>query len=290
MRKFRQKEYRKIGYYTFLYKRIGKKRSLVDESLIYSSTSEKIDISSAKLGEFAIFNAEMLGDFNAAERYFQKAVERDPNDSYWLGNYAIFLHYYKLDYSKAEKFYIRSLKIDIQDSFVLYNYAILLLFIKKDYNKAQKLLRKAIKYDKYQHKYVLTYAGFMFKIRKNFDFAEKLFVKLIKEHPQNAQILASYAQLKIYNDQFQEAEKLIDKAFELDPQEEVKLELWYYRYAHFNQWFAKAEYEIEHLLKNDVKCFAWGLQQNLIIALFKGHQDPDKLDFFTYKIVGVFKI
>lgn len=287
MQKLRRPENRKVGYYAFIFKKLGR-ANMLDESFIYETTTEKNTISSTKLGEFAIFNADLLKNYEKAEKYFKIAIEKEPVNPFWIGNYAIFLHYYIQNYRLAERFYLRSLKIYKEDGFILYNYALLILFHKNDPNKAEILLKKAITFDPDVFKFQCTLAAFFFKIKKDFTEAEKICKKLNARN--NPQFKAVYAQLNIYQKNFKAAEVLIDEAFRTDPPDEVKLELWFYRFAHYEKWYEKAEFEINKLLKNGTKSLAWGLQKNVVIAIFSGHPFPEKLEFFAKEIVGEFKI
>lgn len=287
MQKLRKYENKKVGYYAFIFKQLGQKH-ILDESFIYATSAEKNSLSSAKMGEFAIFNADLLKNYEKAEKYFLLAIQKEPKNSFWIGNYAIFLHYYKENYKLAEKFYQRSLKFFREDGFILYNYALLLLFHKKDFNNAEILLKKAIKYEPDIYKFQCTLAGFYFKIRKDYVQAKKICEKLNSTN--NPQFKTVFAQLLIYMKDFKSAEKLIDDAFSQNPPDEIKLELWFYRFAHYENWFEKAEFEINKLLKNDVKSLAWGLQKNVVIALFSGHPYAEKLEYFAKEIIGPFKI
>ncbi|MEA3451965.1 MAG: hypothetical protein U9Q83_08710, partial [Bacteroidota bacterium] len=146
MQKLRRKENTKIGYYSFEYRRIGRNR-LFDESFIYSTSDKDKQLSASKYGEFAIFNADLLKNKFQADKYFVKAIKRDPNNSFWLGNYAVFLHFYKKEINLAQRFYIQSLKVFKEDPFLLFNYSILLIFELKKYEKAEKFLKLAIEFD-----------------------------------------------------------------------------------------------------------------------------------------------
>ncbi len=287
MRKFRKKENRRIGYYAFSFNKLGE-GNLLDESFIYTTTNERNTISSSKYGEFAIFNADLLKNLDKANHYFIKAIEKEPQNSFWIGNYAIFLHYYKLNFKLAEKFYLLSLKYFKDDAFVLYNYSLLLLFEKKDHKKTEIILSKAIKFDPESLRFQCTYAGFLFKIKKDYNAAEKILKKLVTKN--NPQFFAVYAQFYFFQNKFYEAEILINQAFANNPSDEVSLELWFYRFAHFPQWHEKAEFEMNKLIKNNVKCLSWGLQKNVVIALFSGHPYPEKLENYSKQITGVFKV
>lgn len=288
MKKTQEQKYKKIGYYTLIFRRLGQEK-LLDESIIFATKKGKETIGPSELGEFAAFNADFLKNNITAEKYFIKSIEKEPDNSFWLGNYAIFLHYYKEDINLAEQYYLKSLHLDNQDAFLLYNYALLLLFKKKDYARTELLLKKAIHYDALIPKFQCTYAGFLFKIKKDFENAEKL-LKKITTKTKNPQYLATYAQLEIFKNNLAQAENYINQAFELSPPDEIKLELWFYRYAHFAHWYEKAEKAMNKILKSETKSYAWGLKRNVVIALFAGHPNPEKLENYANKIIGVFKV
>ncbi len=289
MRKLRDRENRKIGYYAFEYRHLGK-RKLIDESFVFSTTEKENQITASKLGEFAIFNADLLKNTGKADKYFVKAIKKNPKNSFWLGNYAIFLHFYKRDMELAKKFYEISLRINNDDPFLLFNYSILLIFEVKDYHRAEKYLRKAIELDPEYLKYKITYAGFLFKVKKNNKKAEDIFKELLKKNNNNPLILANYAQFKIFTKNFQKAKEFIDKAFSLNPSDDIKLELWFYRYAHYPEWEEKAEYEMNKLIKYGIKTSSWGFHQNVVISIFMGHRFPEKLEEYAKTIEGVYKL
>ena len=95
---------------------------------------------------------------------------------------------------------------------------------------------------------------------------------------------ATFAQLKILKGESKIAEQLIDKAFALNPTDELKLELWFYLYAHYEKRRIPAEQEMNILLDKKTKSDVWGLQQNIVIAIFSGHPYPQKLEYYAKKI------
>jgi tetratricopeptide (TPR) repeat protein len=286
MQKFRKKENKRIAYYELSVKELGRKKSYV-ESFYHSSTFNRNGVNASKLGEFAIFTADLLKNVNKAEEYFLQSIEKEPDNSFWIGNYAIFLHYYKKDIENADKLYQKSLEMYEDDAFLKHNYAVMLLFYKKDYNKVEKLLKSAIELEPENSKYLCTYAAFLFKIRKKFDLAENFCKKALEQDESNAEIYAIFAQLMILKSNLETADQYISKALELDPIDDLKLELWFYRYAHYNKWLEIAEQEINLYLSKKINSYAWGLQQNVVISIFSGHPFPQKVEYFANKIMGL---
>lgn len=283
MEKLRIKENKKVGYYAFVFKRLGQKE-LINESFVFSTSFGSNRLSQGKIGEFAIFTADLLKDNDKAEKYFLRAIERNPKNSFWTGNYAIFLHFYMKKYELAEKIYKKSLELNEDDAFLMFNYANLLIFGKKDYDKAESMLKKVLSIEPNNPKYKCAYAGFLFKIKKKFAQAEILCKEVTEKFNQNPAWLATYAQLKILKGEPEEAELLIQKAFDLKPSNELCLELWFYLYAHYKEHRDLAEKEIVKLLDLGVKSLVWGLQQNVVIAIFSGHPEPQKLEEYAKQL------
>lgn len=285
MKTLQAKENKKVGYYTFVFKELGKP-AMINESFVFSTKFSSNRLSQGKIGEFAIFTADLYKDYEKAEKYFLQAIERDSENAFWLGNYAIFLHFYKKDIENADMFYQKSLKIDKDDAFLKFNYAQLLLFAKKDYNKVEEILKEILQLEPENEKYKCAYAAFLFKVKKKFAQAEKLCQEITSKNDQNPAWLATYAQLKILKGENKAAQKLIDKAFSLNPSAELELELWFYNYAHFEEKREMAEQKINEFVEKGVKSFVWGLKENVTVAIFAGHPFPQKLEEIAMKIIG----
>ncbi len=285
MKNFKVKENKKLGYYAFIFKRLGQK-DLINESFVFSTSFNSNKLSQGKMGEFAIFTADLLKDNDKAEKYFLQALERDNENAYWLGNFAIFLHFYKKDFKKAEIYYKKSIKIYPDDAFVKFNYAHLLLFQKSDYDSVEKILRDILSLEPQNPKYKCAYAAFLFKIRKKFSLAETLCKEVVEKYDKNPYWMSTYAQLKILKGEAKEARKLIQKAFDLNPPDELAVELWFYLYAHFEDARLEAELKIQELINKGVKSMVWGLQQNVVVAIFAGHPFPQKLEEYAKVIMG----
>ncbi len=231
-----------------------------------------------RLGQFAIFMAEMANDYQKAEKYFLKAIEKDPNNYFWLGNFAVFLHYYKKDYTKALYYYEKSLKYNPEDSFLLINYAHLKINFLNDINSGEELLKKAIKVDRYNSDAYGAYALFLYKIKQDYRSAIGYAFwayRLDKDNPYWQLLLA---QLKIFIKSFDEAEQILDKLYNkvAVTYKSVLLELWYLRYAYFPKWLDTAKREILSLLKEEVAIEIINIEANLSIAI-KTHPDPTEL-------------
>ncbi len=290
MQKFRRKDNKKVGYYTFAVKELGHRSSIVEDYFYYETSERDYDLHPSIYGEFALFSVEFMKDLEKANKFFLKTIAKAPKDSFWTGNYAVFLHYYLQDFAQAEKYYRRSLYLNKKDPFVMYNYAILLVFWSREYDLAEKMIKKAIMLDPETPKLKCFYASFLFIIRNNYSKSEKICRELTEIFNTNPRWLAVYAQLKLLQKDYSAADKLIKKAFKLDPTDDVKLALWFFRYAHYVETIQKAEFEMNKLLKAGVKTPIWGLFHNAMLAILDGHEYPEKLQEYAKNCESVFKV
>lgn len=279
---------RSIGIYSFVNKNIDDSEAIEDFSLILDADPEDIELNASDYANFAIFNLQFYNDIEKADKYFQKTVEMDPYVHFWLGSYAMLLHYYKRDFDKASLYYSRSIEVD-EDVVYVYNYALLALTELKRYSLAERMLKLSISLDPDDLKINVTYVGYLMKIKKDYTKANKKLDKILKYRDNEKRIWAIWAQLKIFEGKLDEAEDIINQAFNANLPDEILLELWFYRYAHFTNWTEKAEYEINKMISKGVKTFAWGLTQNVVTAIFKGHPFPEKLQEFAIKIESNYK-
>ncbi len=277
MNKIHLEENIKVGYYTFIYKEIDEE-PLINETYVNTTELRTNKLSVGKLGEFAIFTADVLRDNEKADYYFQKTLAQSPKNAFWLGNYAIFLHYYMKNIEKAEKYYKKSLELDKRDYLLKYNYSQILLFYKSDYDNAEKLLKEIVKRAPTNSRYKCAYATFLFKVKKKFAQAETLCQEVLKKNNTNPAWLSTYAQLKILKGEKDIAYKYIQKALSLDPSDDLALELWFYLYAHFDDKRTLAEQKINEYIANGVSSQIWGLQENVDAAIFAGHPNPNRLE------------
>ena len=279
---------RNIGFYTLQLGDIYDEEPLVDAGYYLDTDTVKGNLTASEFAEFATFSLETFKNIEVADFYFKKSVEAEPDNIFWLGSYAMFLHYYKRDIKNADKYYLKAIS-DEDDAIYLYNYALFNINELQKYDLAENLLEKSLKLEPQNVKFLLTKAGFLFKIKKDFRAAEKIIMKIFKYKSVETRIWSVYAQLKLLEEDFAYAEDIIDRAFEQDLPPETLLELWFYRYAHFKKWLEKAEFEINKLVSREVKTYAWGLTQNIVLAMFSGHPYPEKLQDIATAVEGIYK-
>src|SRR5204863_56731 len=78
------------------------------------------------LGSYAVFLTRHRGDMDAAESYFKRAIEADPNNAMMLFQYAYFLQSERGDLDAAESYYKRLIAAEPNDALSLCNYGQLL--------------------------------------------------------------------------------------------------------------------------------------------------------------------
>ncbi len=240
-------------------------------------------------GNYANFLKDIKKDYEGAEKFYHKALELDPAHAIINGNYANFLKNIKKDYEGAEKFYRKALEIDPEHANINGNYANFLKNIKKDYEGAEKFYRKALEIDPEHANINGNYASFLHEIKKDYEGAEKFYKKALELDPEDANINGNYAQFLLIVGRKEEATEYLEKALKLSSGEknDLTLELWFYRYAHYSEFLDEAEENIEKLLDEGIRSIGWDLSENVKIAIKNGHPRPERLKELAEKITKV---
>lgn len=128
-----------------------------------------------------------------------------------------------------------------------------------------------------------NYAAFLLSNSKNYDEVKEYYTKAITIKPSDPDYLSNYAQcLIISNYDIKTAKEYIDKAFDSNlTQLDILSELWFYRYAHYPEYFEQGEKELERLINHGAKSIGWNLQANVDMAAKHGHPDIEKLQRFA---------
>lgn len=236
------------------------------------------------LGNYAIFLFNYRKDKDKAEEYYNKAITLNPSDSDLFGNYANFLFSIRLDYDKAKEYYKKSIKLNPENSVVIGNYANLLTYHFKDYDQAEENYKKAIVLDSDNSVIIGNYSNFLNNVRQDFDKAEEYFKKSIELDSTDAYNRGNYAHHLIISKQdFTNAETNIDKSFTLlkNGMENLRAELWFYRYAHYKKYIIEAEKELVQLVSQNVKSLGWNFQSHVEIARANKHPNVKRLQEFA---------
>ena len=75
----------------------------------------------------------------------------------------------------------------------------------------------------------------------------------------------------------------IDIAFSLVNNLQLNLlaELWFYRYAHYKEWYIVGEQELSKLIDVGAKSIGWNLQPHIEIAKRNNHPNIQRLQEFA---------
>ncbi len=235
---------------------------------------------------YARFLKNVKKDYTKAEEYFLKALTDKPDHVFINGAYADFLLNNKKDYTKAEEYYLKAIAIEPDNPLINSSYAIFLKNIKKDYTKAEEHYLKAIAFVPDDANYNSNYAIFLQGIKKDSVKAEEYYLKALAANSNNANINGNYAQILLENGRKQEAQKYVQIAFNNAEGNDLLVELWFYRYAHFPEFLSEAENKIEELLLKGARSIDWNFTGNIEQAIKEGHPNPEKLKEFARRITS----
>ncbi len=253
---------------------------------IYLEALEKFPNTAWLWNKFTYFLQWVKKDYSNLNDYYLKALSIDPEYAMNIGNYAAYLFDIKKDYENAEKYYLKALAIDPKNANINGNYANYLCDIKKDYENAEKYYLKALAIDPENENNNGNYAVFLKEIKKDYENAEKYYLKALSIDPNSENKNGNYAKLLLITNRQNEATTYVEKAFELNKNEEngLLLELWFYRFAHYPEWLDKAEQAMEQLLEKGIQSIGWDFSQNIEIAIANNHPKPDKLKELAKRI------
>ncbi len=232
---------------------------------------------SSLMNYYATFLKDILQDYDGAELYYKKALELDQNNAYNNGNYAFFLNDTRQDYDGAERYYKKGLELDPNNATINGNYAVLLQTIRKDYSKSEWHYKKALEISPHYVNFNINYATLLANIRQDYIVAEQYYKNARELAPDNTHNNGNYAQMLLALGRKDEATPLLAKAFEHCKKDDLLLELWYYRYAHYPEYIMEAKQKVEELLARGVRSPGWELQPNIERAIADGHPEPSEL-------------
>lgn len=264
---------------------------------------------------YAIFlsRAERYDD---AEYYYKKGLEIEPDNQVATGNYAVLLsvtkrykdalYYYKKTfkfefndaninggyatlltwlqrYEEAEKYFKKSLKIEPNNLITIKNYILFLSSLNR-YIEAEKYIKKILLMEPNNVVNISVFASIMTNMER-YKEAEDYHMKALDLEPDNAILNGNYAQFLLIKSRKKEAKIYIDKAFENNISEnELTLELWFYRLAHFSEYYDEAKKELDRLLLEGYNSIPWSFDKNINIAKSEGHPDIKLLETYAKAI------
>ncbi|MBP1680932.1 MAG: hypothetical protein H6Q35_1271 [Proteobacteria bacterium] len=225
----------------------------IKQNEIYKIGIQQLPNSAELSNHYAVFLKNICKDYDGAEKYYKRSLELNPDEAMYNNNYGAFLHYIRKDYDGAEKYYKRSLELNPDEAVYNGNYGTFLQSIYKEYDKAIKHHKKALEF-KPDH------------INININFAQLLLILGMKE------------EAKIY---LQKTENLL---LNIQGFDDAKIELWFYRLAHFSEYYEEAKKNIEQLLKEGVRSIGWDFSQNIEQAKREGNTHTKELQAYADEI------
>lgn len=252
---------------------------------IYQEAIAVYPDSAALYGNYALFCNNTQKDSDKAEEYYLKALELEPNDATYNGNYAIFLYNLRKNNDEVEEYYLKALKLDSNHANNNGGYANFLTNIRKDYDKAEECYLKALKLEPNNTTYNGNYANFLQSIRKDHDKAKEYYYQALVLDPNNIFNNGNYAQLLLEKGQKKEAIKYMEMAFENhETENDLTMELWFYRLAHYPEYFDEAQNELDRLLSGGIRSIGWNFEGNIERAEKDGFKDMELLNEYAKKI------
>jgi tetratricopeptide (TPR) repeat protein len=216
-------------------------------------------------------------DNDRKDALYQDGIKQFSDSLELLGDYAVFLTEIRKDYNQAEIYYRKVLELAPDDTDYNGNYALFLTDIRKDYDQAESYYRKALELDPDHANNNINYALFLKNIRKDYDQAESYYRKALELEPDNVIINGNYAGLLLALGRKAEANPYLAIAMQANDRQDLLLECWFYRLAHFPELHEQAKQEIEALLKQGGRSIGWDFSANIARAEQDGYADMDEL-------------
>ncbi len=252
--------------------------------------AKKLDSTTTDKKELSAFEYSTMADnepdYEKRKAIYLEALEKFPHTVWLWSKLTYFLHFVKNEYSNLGEYYLKALSIDPENENNIENYAIFLDDIKKDYVNAEKYYLKALSINPNDAYNNGNFAIFLTLVKKDYVNAEIHFLKALFINPLHADFNGNYAYILLITGRQNEATKYIEKAFLLNNNEkrDLLVELWFYKYAHYQDSLAESEKAIEELLNEGVQSIDWNFDKNIEIAIANGHPNPDKLKEFAERI------
>lgn len=188
------------------------------------------------------------------------------------------------DDNKKEEIYLNGLKAYPESHELMNNYAGLLQKFGK-IKQASIYCKKALDIEPNDALYNGNYALLLEK--QNLIEAETYYKKALEINPDNANWNGNYSQLLLIAGKKEEANFYIENAFKLYTTEnDLYIELWFYRFAHYPEYFEEAKKELDSLLEKGIRSIGWDFSRNIEQAKKEGHKDINLLEEYAKKITN----
>lgn len=209
----------------------------------------------------------------------QKAVEK-LLPSWW---------HYELEVQKElnnenkEKIYLNGLEAYPKSHELMNNYGTLLEKLNRN-EEAEIYYKKALKIEPHIVIYNGNYAFLLQKLDRNIE-ALTYYKEALKIESNNANANGNYAQFLLIKGKKKEAKFYIENAFNnYSTENDLLIELWFYRLAHYPEYFEEAKKELNLLLEKSIRSIGWDFNRNIEQAKKEGHQNIKLLEDYEKRI------
>jgi tetratricopeptide (TPR) repeat protein len=148
----------------------------------------------------------------------------------------------------------------------------------------EKYYKKALELEPDNANINNNYALFLKDIHKNDDQAEKHYKKALELKPDNAEINSNYAQFLFIKGEESQAQVYLDKAFNFADNQDLLVELWFYRLAHCPDYRQQAIEQLDALLEMEAKSIRRDFSANIERAKEQGFEPIELLQQYADKI------
>lgn len=222
-------------------------------------------------------------DDNKKEEIYLNGLKAYPESHELMNNYAGLLQ--KFGKIKEASIYCKK-ALDIEPNDALYNGNYALLLEKQNLIEAEFYYKKSIDIESNNASFIGNYANLLHKLNKNNE-AETYYKKALEINPDNANCNGNYSQLLLIAGKKEEANFYIENAFKLYTTEnDLYIELWFYRFAHYPEYFEEAKKELDELLGKGIRSIGWDFSRNIEQAKKEGHKDIKLLEEYAKKITN----
>lgn len=155
-----------------------------------------------------------------------------------------------------------------------------------DDNKKEKIYLDGLKAYSDSHKLMNNYAILLQKLSR-YDEAETYYKNALEIEPNHTNSNGNYAQLLLIQGKKEEAKNYMENAFRNQTTEnDVLIELLFYRLAHYPEYFEEAKKELDLLIEKGISSIGWDFTRNIEQAKKEGHKDIKLLEEYAKKIAN----
>lgn len=262
------------------------------------------------INNYAYFLHKEAKKYNLAEKYYKRALQISPDDVTVNMNYVMLLRDMRKSHNEIERYFNKILALMPDKAFVRTYYGNYLRDIKKlelaeeqykialdlqptdplvncDYanylvingniQSAEKHLLIAMEYAPDNAISNGNYALFLQNVKKDKILAEKFYLKALQIDSSNANNNGNYGGFLLAQGKKEESNGYIITAEVKCNQDDLRTELLFYRYAHFEENRNKHLADLKRIICSGVRSLNFNLQDNVDRAIQDGHPEPELL-------------